>query len=84
MKIDYIACVKSQAKMSLAKSSIPHEYYLGDLPGTLQYNKSPSEILNISNITPDDTLGFVLDEHTIENKNACYHIQKIQKIGDWC
>lgn len=53
---------------SLLESSIPHEYYLGDLPGNIQYNKSKSEIIATHDISDDDTRGYELAEHSIENK----------------
>ena len=48
-------------------SSIPHEYYLGDLPGNLQYSKDIKEIIDTD--LPDDmeTCGYVLCEHSLEN-----------------
>ena len=57
-------------------STIPNEYYLGDLPGTLQYNIEPNDILNIDNIerTPlsieEDRCGFEFVEHTYEYYSA--------------
>lgn len=58
-------------------SSIPNEYYLGDLPGTLQYSKDPNEIinLNIEEINTDynnhtlqlDNCGFMLTDHSSRN-----------------
>lgn len=54
--------------MTLRLSSIAHEYYLGDFQGTLQYKKTRDEILNISNIKDDESIGFILEEHTAENK----------------
>lgn len=58
-------------------SSIPNEYYLGDLPGTLQYSKDPNEIINlqIEDINTDyneymlqlDNCGFILTEHSSIN-----------------
>ena len=51
----------------LSESSIPHEYYLGDLPGMLQYKKDPEEIIN-SRIPEDlDDRGFRFCEHSEEN-----------------
>ena len=50
-------------------SSIPNEYYLGDLPGNLQYSKEIDEIINTE--LPDDreTRGYRLCEHSEENLN---------------
>jgi hypothetical protein len=52
----------------LCESSIPYDYYLGDLPGTLQYKKEPEEIINC--VIPDDNFndrGFRFCEHSEEN-----------------
>lgn len=57
---------------TLNPSSIPYEYYLGDLPGTLQYSKDPNEIidLNIEEANTDqiqDNCGFILTQHSSAN-----------------
>jgi hypothetical protein len=51
----------------LSESSIPHEYYLGDLPGMLQYKKEPEEIINC--VIPNDLhdRSFQFCEHSEEN-----------------
>lgn len=51
----------------LKKSSVLNEYYLGDLPGTIQYKKDPEEIINC--IIPDESNEHVLTfcEHSKEN-----------------
>ena len=57
-------------------SSIQNEYYLGDLPGTLQYTIEPNDILNIDNIertplhTTEDRCGFEFVEHSYEYYSA--------------
>jgi len=55
-------------------SSIQNEYYLGDLPGTLQSTIDPNDILDIDNIerTPDDVdrCGFEFVEHSYEYYSA--------------
>ena len=58
-------------------SSIQNEYFLGDLPGTLQYNIEPNDILNIDNIeripidtTVEDRRGFEFVEHSYEYYSA--------------
>ena len=55
-------------------SSIQNEYYLGDLPGTLQYTIDPNDVLDIDNIerTPDDVdrCGFEFVEHSYEYYSA--------------
>lgn len=48
-------------------SSIAHEYYLGDLPGSLQYSKEVQEIMETYLPDDDNTCGFVLCEHSAEN-----------------
>ena len=48
-------------------SSIPNEYYLGDLPGRLQYSKDPEEILGCGCLHNIQTLGFELCSHSFEN-----------------
>jgi hypothetical protein len=57
-------------------SSIQNEYFLGDLPGTLQYNIEPNDILNIDNIEriplsiEEDRGGFEFVEHSYEYYSA--------------
>jgi len=53
----------------LRLSSIPKEYYLGDLPGTLQYNKDKEEIMSCEIASDADDAGFSLCEHSQENLN---------------
>ena len=48
-------------------SSVPHEYYLGDLPGNLQYSKEIQEIIDTDLPDDEDTCGYVLCEHSEEN-----------------
>jgi hypothetical protein len=47
--------------------SIPHEYYLGDFPGTLQYKKEQQEIIDCQLAENDNDCGFRLCEHSLEN-----------------
>ena len=66
----------------LSNSSIPHEYYFGDLPGTLQYKKEMNELINLT--IPDENdekCGFELCEHSAENLNRA--IPHTQRNGDW-
>ena len=56
-------------------SSVPNEYYCGDLPGTIQYNKEREELIlagnqaeTINNETCE-TGGYVVCEHSVENLN---------------
>lgn len=65
----------------LCLSSIPNEYYLGDLPGTLQYKKEPEDLKNMHLIENDNTLGFVLCEHSLENLKRV--IPKTQSKKEW-
>ena len=56
----------------IPSTTIANEYYLGDLPGTLQYSKDPNEIMNLDieeNNTDEvrDNNGFVLTEHSTAN-----------------
>ncbi len=48
-------------------SSVPNEYYLGDLPGNLQYSKDIEEIIGTELPEDEETQGFVLCEHSLEN-----------------
>ena len=48
-------------------SSVPHEYYLGDLPGNLQYSKDIEEIIGAELPDDGDDCGYVLCEHSPEN-----------------
>ena len=48
-------------------SSIPNEYYFGDLPGTLQYNKTSQELINLELPDNNEDCGFILCEHSLEN-----------------
>jgi hypothetical protein len=52
----------------LRLSSIPNEYYCGDLPGTLQYNKNIEELISLNTEGIDEeTRGFQICEHSLEN-----------------
>jgi len=48
-------------------SSVHHEYYLGDLPGNLQYSKNIQEIIDTDLPDDEDTCGYMLCEHSQEN-----------------
>ena len=48
-------------------SSILNEYYLGDLPGTLQYSKDINEIIDTELPDDDNTCGYTFCEHSLEN-----------------
>lgn len=69
----------------LSQSSIQGEYFFGDLPGTLQYEKRPEDILALS--LPDDsnTRDYVFAEHSVENKlRACIRSSsKITNTDEW-
>jgi hypothetical protein len=62
-------------------SSIPHEYYLGDLPGNLQYAKSSEEIINSHLEDDSNDCGFQLCEHSLENLNRCLPLS--QQKNEW-
>lgn len=51
----------------LKLSSVTNEYYLGDLPGMLQYSKDVDEILAAELPDNQDTRRFTLCEHSLEN-----------------
>lgn len=52
----------------LKLSSIPHEYYCGDLPGNLQYKKDKDELIAlVTDGIDEETRGFQLCEHSLEN-----------------
>jgi hypothetical protein len=53
--------------MVKSSPSKPHAYYLGDLPGNLQYSKDVEDIMNTELPDDEDTLGFVFCEHSVEN-----------------
>ena len=58
---------------TLKSNSIPNEYYLGDLPGTLQYKKTINELINIT--IPEvvrcgeDEPNWMHEPCTIENRD---------------
>ena len=60
-------------------STIPHEYYLGDLPGNLQYAKSSEEIINSHLEDDENDRGFQLCEHSLENLNRCLPLSQQKK-----
>lgn len=62
-------------------SSIPHEYYLGDLPGNLQYAKSSEEIINSHLEDDDNDLGYKMCEHSVENLRRVMPLS--QQKNDW-
>ena len=48
-------------------SSIPNEYYFGDRPGTLQYQKTSDELLALELPNNNEDCGYSLCEHSLEN-----------------
>jgi hypothetical protein len=48
-------------------SSIPNEYYLGNLPGTLQYSKEINDIIAAELPNDNEERGYRLCEHSLEN-----------------
>jgi hypothetical protein len=53
---------------SLKLSTVPHEYFFGDMPGTLQYKINRDELANMDlSIQDDDTRGYQLEFHTEDN-----------------
>ena len=69
----------------LRMSSTQNEYYLGDLPGTLQYAKDPKEILSCLSCDNPDDCGYVFcDEDEItENYNRVIPNTKMGNDGVW-
>jgi hypothetical protein len=52
----------------LKATTIPNEYYFGDLPGTLQYRITKEELAHLElSIDDEETRGFCLDFHTEDN-----------------
>jgi hypothetical protein len=52
----------------LKVTTIPNEYYFGDLPGTLQYRITKEELARLDlSIDDEETRGFRLDFHTEDN-----------------
>ena len=62
-------------------SSVPHEYYFGDLPGNLQYSKDIQEIIDTDLPSDEDTCGYVLCEHSYENLKRVIPVS--QKNTNW-
>jgi hypothetical protein len=78
--------MQEQNQHQLRESSIPHEYYFGDLPGTLQYKKTKQEIetnLDVSIHENNETCGFVLDFHTEENYRRLVPDTPTGNSGRW-
>ena len=68
----------------LAETSISHEYYLGDLPGRLQYKKSKDEIADLDTSNNDeDTCGFILDFHTEDNYRRLVPKTRTGRENSW-
>ena len=58
-------------------SSIEHQYYFGDMPGTLQYNKEVRELIDCQLVDDIDDCGFQLCEHSVENlRRVTPHTQR--------
>ncbi len=69
---------------TLRLNSIPHEYYLGDLPGTMQYKKTVGELTSITNIDIiDDNCGYVQIPVTPELLPCFIPKTKSGRDGDW-
>lgn len=59
-------------------------YYLGDLPGTIQYKKDPKNIISAVNELQYDDLeseGYIYTSHSIENLNRM--VPHTQKDKNW-
>ena len=69
--------------MSLLESSISGQYYFGDLPGTLQYKLDQSKLKLLTVPSNSDTFGYVLAEHSLENKLRVTPDTHTAKQYDW-
>ena len=69
----------------LRMSSIQNEYYLGDLPGSLQYGKEPKEILECLSCENPDECGYILcdDDEIAENFNRVIPNTRNGLYGVW-
>ena len=74
----------------LRPSSVENEYFLGDKPGLMQYNKEIDEIKNcIPNDISDEELnnnyGWKLCEHTYENiiRSVPHSNTKFRNLENW-
>lgn len=65
----------------LRLSSIPNEYYLGDLPGTIQYNKELQDIISLDCDKEGDHCGYHLCDHSIDNLRRT--IPYTQRNKEW-
>jgi hypothetical protein len=78
----------TKMSVSLKPNSIKHtngnEYYLGDLPGTLQYKKTKEELTSIPNINNQDSdCGYVQVATTPELLKRFVPNTATGKKGDW-
>lgn len=66
-------------------NTIDNEYVLGDYSGTMQYKKTVDEIINGINIDnpSENRRGFILEEHTIENKLRLIPNTKTGNSNEW-
>ena len=70
--------------MSIIKpNSIPNEYYLGDLPGTLQYKKTKAELSTITNLEEGADCGYVQLAPTAEILARLIPNTPTGRKGDW-
>ena len=69
----------------LRPSQYKNEFYLGDMPGTLQYKKTPEELVTIETepiAGYDYTNGYYLEEHSLANLERL--IPKLKSCdGEW-
>lgn len=66
---------------TVKSSSIPHEYYLGDLPGNLQYSKEIEDIINTELPADEEDCGYILCDHSLENLRRI--TPQTQKSVNW-
>ena len=62
----------------LKLSSIPHEYYFGDMPGTLQYRKKVCDILSLELPCDEETCDFYMCEHSLDNLKCIIPLSQIK------
>jgi hypothetical protein len=62
----------------LRPSSIPHEYYFGDMPGTLQYKKKVTDILSLELPNDEEKGGFNICEQSLENLNCIIPVTQLK------
>ena len=83
-----VSNIRIHKMTELRANSIKHdggsEYYLGDLPGNLQYKKTRTELTTIPNISHRDSdCGFIQIPTSAELLKRFVPATKTGKRGDW-